>query len=319
MESNVFAVILPGYNSNAAMAFEGEANRRFFVHSTEDVLERNSRESTPCQPGSEDDDDDEALESRDRLMLHFDSDLQLKDPTEGWLFGYSAQQSDIVICLPKTIGVSRRHFAISLGQDFRVYFHQLTSQETCVMYHSRTSLPHQIRPQQGDKFLVCLAPSDPIYWNSIEVIVADRFQSVLFEIQFPNHTANATHEYYEHMRQWLQNTAPALPPVDGPSLQRRASTTSPSRQSPMLSQFGTLCYQRTIGVGAFGVVEMLVDLKTGDVAARKRLSKFDEEDTPSIKNRALKDFLNEARLMQRNPHVRMQDYRTNRQRRKLQL
>ncbi|CAK7222205.1 hypothetical protein SCUCBS95973_004763 [Sporothrix curviconia] len=154
---------------------------------------------------------------------------------------------------------------------------------------------------EGWQFGYSINASDIIYWNKIEVNIGRQAERLEFDIVFPNHTSDATPEYYDKLRRWVQQTAVAVPPVTGLGLDSDASTIAPSRQSPTPPQFGSLCYKKTIGAGAFGVVELLVDLTTGHTAARKRLMGFDNS-TSSERDRVEVDFWNEARLIQKNPH-----------------
>ncbi|KJR89605.1 uncharacterized protein SPSK_06010 [Sporothrix schenckii 1099-18] len=307
MDPKIFALILPKSAMNALGAFASSANRQFFAPGKERMVDRSSRDSTPdigsIVESVDDEENDPDPSAEDRLVLRLDDDTALKDPAEGWQFGYSTRTSDIMICLPQTLGVSRRHFAISITPEFRVQFHQMTAQKSRVIYHSRPGHRHEIRPQRGDKFFICLGPSEPQYWSKVEVGAAAPSQDVQFEIVFPNHTREATPEYYANLKQWVQKTALAVPPVLGPAgLDNKPLAAAPSSPSPTPPPFGSLCFQRTIGSGAFGVVELLVDVTTGDTAARKRLLKFNNPSTSAKRHQVEADFWNEARMMQQHPH-----------------
>ncbi len=306
MDPNVFALIFPrdlGYNASGA--FASKENSHLYVPRVDHTVVRSSRESTPdISAETECEDSGNNVE---RLQLCFNDDPPLKNPAEGWQFGYSSHTSDVVVCRPGTAAVSRRHFAITITPDSRIQFRQRTIQTTRVRFCHASGHRHEIQPQEGETFLVCLAPWETHYWNSIEVSLSFGSREVCFEIVFPNHTEDGPRAYHDNLRQWIQDTASTLPALGGLGLESGASTIAPSRQSPTPPPFSSLCYQRRIGSGAFRVVELLVDLTTGTVAVRKRFFRLSTEakgqDAVKDWDRAMVKVWNEVRLMRQNPHV----------------
>lgn len=214
MDPNIFAHVLCNAGTNTFDAFKLGANRHRFVPSTRVEVERSRRESSPLETPSKGGKD--SLDLPDRLELRFNNDEHpLKDPSEGWLFGSSPLSSDVVICPPSTAGVSRRHFSLSITPDLRIQFHQLSAQSTRITYCCKASGLHEIHPQKGDKFIICLAPSEPQYWNLVGIDVGPWTREVNFDISFPNQHTNATPEYYDNLREWVQMKASAVPPTAG--------------------------------------------------------------------------------------------------------
>ncbi|OAA61958.1 Protein kinase-like domain protein [Niveomyces insectorum RCEF 264] len=309
MDPNIFArIFADGSQTNAEKTISCEENSHAFVAaiSSRDfhTARRDSREPTPSA-GPE---DDLGPENFDRLELLFESQQAIKDPSIGWQFGYHPSVSDIVLCRPGTVGVSRRHFTISLTADYRIQLLQQTKQPTKIYYCTKSGESHEVRPAQGEKVVLWLQPWEPTYWKEVKIHVSERSQIVMFRIDFPNHNSSSAGQvYFNHMSRFVQNMAMPVPSLTGLGMDSVASTVAPSRQTDTPPPFTNLCYQRTIGSGAFGTVELLVDLRTGDVTARKRFFRLTRQTGKDGNGtgewgRAMATVWNEVRLMQENPH-----------------
>lgn len=310
MDPDIFAVLVPRHNNhNATRAISRRENRHYFIQGSSHALKVSKRGSTPEIDDNEQPDVVDEFSLHDRLVLRFSDIELLHDASKGWQFGFSTVKSDVAICPPGTSSVSRVHFSLSVMPDYRILLRQVTKQPTrlylCEKLNGHRTLTHL---EQDQGVIVLMAPKNIQYWDCIEIELSKRDHGLAYEIHFPNHTKNRPKHYVDNMRRFVSRAKQTVPRLDGLGLDSIAPTAIQSRQShtPRGTGTGPLIYDRHIGSGGFGQVELLVDLTTGYAVARKRL--FDlslarrQASDKGKWDHAMEDFIKETNIMRDNPH-----------------
>lgn len=278
MDPNLFAQLYPRSMSAAQVALGHDNKHLFAPPKTWNSSTRRGRVTDVTDSDEE------------RLELHFDNKRRpFKDAAQGWIFGASARTADVA--LGEMAGISRRHFAIAVTSNHRVYLHQLSAHsQTCVRFSYKTGGVRDVLLQEGDSVFLCLAPWEQTSWYHVELVVAS---SVQFGIVFPNHTANrASRDYKNHLDRLARTTSSGTA-TPLPSPRPMASSTGVARRHGTPTQPPMYLFHQPIKKGGYGAVDMFMDLETADTVARKM----------PLSASGAQDLRNEAAIMGQITHV----------------
>jgi serine/threonine protein kinase len=299
-DQNVFAVLIPCDKKNLARdAFRLEHNADWYRKAAGGIAEEptiDSREPTPApQPSF-----NTNYDSADRILLTFDK--KPKDPGSGWQFG-TDQFSDVLLGHRGTIGISGRHFTITIDEDFCVWLRDDSRHGTAVGYDGKAK--SEVRKQ--DTWILSFKPWTHRRWNDVTIYVPNA-NGLAFKIEFPNHEAGQP-EYLANLRAFFQESRTAFPPVSRLGLNSNPTTAAPSRprtprQRPIYLDDGR------IGQGEFGEVRRVIHASTGQIYATKKFYPPPQRLNDSKKRKLdeekwLEKIRNEIAIMKDNPHVSM--------------
>lgn len=313
-DPNVFAILTACDPTNLARdAFRLPHNIHGYYKTTDDLVHGiaeeptiNSREATPaCVLFA----DDGKYGSVDRIQLRLDKPP--KDRSRAWQFGTDPRACDYLLGHRGTTGISSRQFHITINQRFRVELHDTSRFGTCISHDGEAK--HVVITH--DKRLLSFEPGETKRWKEV-IIYAPHEDRLAFKIEFPNHYMQSG-EYWKSLKEFVDNSSRALPPMDVLDLESNPPTAPVSRQSR------TSCNQRIfldynqIGEGQYGIVYTMIDAREGNVYASKKFKAWSS--TPEngkkrkkiqSKDQWLDGIRNEYAIMKENPHVRKSDAMT---------
>jgi hypothetical protein len=152
-------------------------------------------------------------------------------------------------------------------------------------------------------WILDLKKQDGGQWD-VEVYLPHK-NGFAFKVELTSHDT-CKDEYLANVNKFLDQSRTALPPLDMLGINSHTTTAQPS-QPLTPRQLPVYIRERTLGSGSFGGVNMVTDVSTGSIYARKQ---FYEPTWVKDKNRREKqkeDWLNEIRkeirIMRNHPHV----------------
>lgn len=259
-DPNLFAVLVPCDEKNfASDAFGLPENAHCYHKAAEGIVviepTMSSREPTPApQIGP-------ALQSSSDVRILLRLDKSPKKPKVGWQFGTDPQTCDVLLGHRGTRGISSRHFRIAITEQLRVELHDNSRYGTVVHYDG------QLR-KVLDKQLLFFEPGVQTPWNAIMVSVPDE-DGLVFKIGFPSHPIGGS-EYLENIRAHLEQCKSAPPFLGGLGLTSNPNTSPFIRKPQTCHKLNRYYVKKEIGRGQFGVVRLLIDIRTGETRAGKR-------------------------------------------------
>jgi hypothetical protein len=276
------ALIIRGESELAKDVILSPRNRHYLVYSGVNVsfgnqsadIDPESRECTPA-----------ISPAAPELHLRFDSDM--KDPSQGWVFGIDSAERkicDVILGRRDEVRSSGRKLST---KHFRIYFN-FESGLLVLENESQHGTMLQLQGEDRQDLLKGRASRSLNAAKVIRVAVAD----LKFLLYYP--TLDGI-ERYQHQANWqafLQKCKTAIPQLGQLTLSSTASTRPPSHRTGLRN--GYMMFEE-IGRGEFGVVRRATQYRSGDIYAVKEY--FRVKQTQEAKN------LSEISTLQSLSHV----------------
>ncbi|ERS95704.1 serine/threonine protein kinase [Sporothrix schenckii ATCC 58251] len=241
----------------------------------------------------------------DQLELRFSRGLT-KPKEKEWLFGTLGGQSDVfVFSLAGTTDASKtrtmrsrvcrqQHFGLFITPDLRIHVRYLDMGCTIGRTHTdhktnNSNVSWHHARKIGETAVVYRGPFEEQLWETVDIRVKDAKMNwtATFEIQFPNHDDDmASDAYLANLQAWAKT--PVITRMTAVASMAGTSVLQTNRDSDRV-------YSRQLDAGAFGQVQLWMDLDTGDIGALKQLK-------DGLSDSALWDFQQEIQFMSRFDH-----------------
>lgn len=300
-DPNLIAILIPvDDEKRAENAFCQDHNDKRYLPPTRGIAEGlsiSSREATPAQ--EQPDDDHCKYDSTHRLQLTFNE--KSKDASKGYSFGTDREKCDVWLGNRGAYGISGLHFCITFDDTIDAEPHLIlkdsSTHGTAVGYSGQAK--EEVR--HHFTWILDLKREDG-KWE-IEV----NARKLRFKVELASHeTCKA--EYDKKVKDFLEQSSTALPPVDGLGIDSYMTTAQPSQASTP-RQLPVYISERELGRGSFGRVDRVIDVSTGGMYARKEFYEpqwgKNEERRRQQNEQWLDQIRREIRIMKENSHVSM--------------
>lgn len=260
-DPNILAILIPVDTQDLARnSFALDANAHCYHNPANAIAEEPanwSRETTPAPQRSA----ERTYDSVVHIVIKFSN--KPKDPSRGWLLGTDPRRADVLLRGTKK-GVSRHHLYVTVNERLYAEAHDNSTFGAAVGYDGKA----KDEARKKDRWILSLEPGRRRKWNDI-IIYLPNEDGLAFRIEFPNHEAGHP-EYVANLQAFLHESRAALPPVGALGLNSIPATVAPSqthtpRYGPIFLDDGI------IGRGAFGEVRKMIETRTGDVYAAKKI------------------------------------------------
>ena len=289
-DPDLIAILIPSdKEKRAENAFCLESNVERYLAPTQGTAEGrsiSSRETTPAS-NAELEDDERKYDSTHRLELTFGE--VPKDYATGFSFGTNPQKCDVLLGRRGAFGISGLHFGVTFdvasdGKP-RLVLRDSSTNGMAVSYNG------QARKEVRHHFTWILnLEKEEGEWD-VEVHV----RGLRFKVELASHDACKV-QYDRNVAEFMEFGRTALPLLNVLGMESHP-TTAQASQALTPKRLPVYIYEKTLGRGAFGQVDKVIDVSTGAVYARKTFfAQRDREDW-------LEDVRKEIRIMREYPHV----------------
>ncbi|KAL8900705.1 MAG: hypothetical protein Q9207_005572 [Kuettlingeria erythrocarpa] len=298
-DPNLIATLIPvDHEKRAENAFCHDKNKKRYLPPTRAIAESPSISSREATPAREQPDDDHCkYDSTHRLQLTFDKEPN--NASKGYSFGTDPKNCDVLLGNRGVYGLSGLHFWITFNDTIdkektRLILKDSSTNGTAVGYSGQAT--KEVR--RHFTWILDLE-KDEGEW---EIVV--NAGELRFKVQLASHkTCKA--EYDKKVKEFLEESSTALPPVDGLGIDSYTTTAQPSQASTP-RQLPVYISERELGRGSFGRVDRVIDVSTAAIYARKEFYEpqwgKNEERRRQQKEYWLDQVRREIRIMRENSH-----------------
>ncbi|KAL9028236.1 MAG: hypothetical protein Q9196_003370 [Gyalolechia fulgens] len=282
---DLIATLIPlDGEKRAENAFCLDRNRKRYLPPTRGIAEgptMSSREATPARD----------QQNNDYCQYDFTHRLQLT-------FGNMPKKCDVLLGNRGAYDISGLHFCITfddtIGHEPHLILNDSSTNGTAVGYSG------QAEKEVRRHFTWILDLKKGKGKWEIEVNARD----LRFKVELASHqTCKA--EYDEKVKEFVEQSSTALPPVNGLGIDSYATTAQPSQASTP-KQLPVYINEQELGRGSFGRVDKVIDVSTGARYARKEFYEprwgKNEERRRQQKEHWLDQVRREIRIMRENSH-----------------
>ena len=283
-DPNLIATLIPIDRKNLAEnAFRHVDNESRYLPPTQRIAEDpklSSREVTPAQGLSDDDDHD--YNFAHCLQLTFDKEP--KNATKGYSFSTDLQQCDVSLGPRGAHLISGRHFCITfddtIDEKTHLVLRDSSTNGTAVSYDGQAS--KEVR--HHFTWILDLQKEEGKWEVRVHV------RGLEFKVELASHeTCKA--EYDKNVKEFLENSRMDLPPLNILGMESHITIVQPS-QPLTPRQLPIYISERNLGSGSFGKVDKVVNVSTGATYARKEFKEPPLAKSTECRRQQREDWLN---------------------------
>lgn len=263
-----------------------------------------------------------------RIIITFsglfnETDLQSPALEDGLTFGTNRRRCQVLLGGPGTQSISSQHFTIFVDEELHLWLRDDSRYGTAVEVNSE----HQEDFRKNHTWILAQAAGSELMFEEVKVHAG----RLSVELTFPNH-CNSDRVYRSNLQKLVEKCRPAaeqkangIAGLGRLDLASNVTTAPPSGLATPLSK-NTYIDCGIVGEGAFGEVHKVVQSRTGQVFAQKRLHvnlapqkkkknkkrvprsgnkrTIHQVDDNDVEQRAIVEQLRrEFRILDENPHV----------------
>ncbi|KAK2746812.1 hypothetical protein FQN57_002854 [Myotisia sp. PD_48] len=217
------------------------------------------------QQESNTEDDFHAYDHMHRIRLDFNKPP--KNEERGFVFGTDPTQCDIILARPGQIrGISRAHFSIKFGKD-KIVLEDFSKWGTTVSYDNQAK--NEVR--RNFKWILDLRKRGGNFWN-VEIHVPNR-GGTFFKFKPGIHSSAAREKKHTEGEGRVSDAQGGLSLTEPPTFDANGNSSQlgdaqvvdlfDPKQNPIYLS------EKVIGAGSYGIVDVVRDVSTGALFARK--------------------------------------------------